>query len=235
VAVASVALTKQDEKENIMGIPVLILGSSGSGKSASMRNYKSGEIGIINVSGKPLPFKSDMKTFVSDNYDQIEDVLVKATAKTIIIDDAQYLMANEFMWTAKQNGYQKFTDIALNFWTLVQTVIKDLPDDVIVYFLSHVETDANGNIKMKTIGKMLDEKITMEGLFTIVLRTQVADGKYTFRTQTDGADTVKSPMGLFATLEIDNDLKAVDNAIRDYYGIVVKELNIKNSNTEGKK
>ena len=202
-----------------MATPVLILGASGSGKSTSLRNFSEDEIGIINVCGKPLPFKNTLKTFHSDDYAKITNVLKKTSAKTIIIDDAQFLMANEFMRTAKQTGYQKFTDIALNFWTLIQTVIKDLADDVIVYFLSHVETDAHGNLKMKTIGKMLDEKITLESLFTIVLRTQVTDGKYTFRTQTDGVDTVKSPMGMFDTLEIENDLKAVDSIIRDYYGI----------------
>lgn len=202
-----------------MGIPVMILGQSGSGKSTSMRNFKKGELGIINVASKPLPFRAEIKPFNSDNYVQIEEVLKKATAKSIAIDDCQYLMANEFMRNAKTQGYQKFTDIALNFWTLVQMVIKELPEDVIVYFMGHTETDTNGNVKLKTIGKMLDEKITIEGMFTIVLRTQVADGKYTFRTQTDGMDTVKSPIGLFTETEIDNDLKFVDDKIRDYYNI----------------
>ena len=202
-----------------MGIPVMILGQSGSGKSTSMRNFKKGELGIINVASKPLPFRAEIKPFNSDNYIQIEEVLKKATAKSIAIDDCQYLMANEFMRNAKMQGYQKFTDIALNFWTLVQMVIKELPEDVIVYFMGHTETDTNGNVKLKTIGKMLDEKITIEGMFTIVLRTQVADGKYTFRTQTDGMDTVKSPIGLFTDTEIDNDLKFVDDKIRDYYNI----------------
>lgn len=202
-----------------MGVPVAILGYSGSGKSASMRNFKKGELGIINVASKPLPFKSEIKPFNSDNYMLIEDVVKKATAKSIAIDDCQYLMANEFMRNAKVQGFQKFTDIALNFWSLAQMVVQELPADVIVYFMSHTETDANGNVKMKTIGKMLDEKITMEGLFTIVLRTQVADGKYTFRTQTDGSDPVKSPIGMFSDLEIDNDLKMVDTIIREYYGL----------------
>lgn len=202
-----------------MGVPVAILGYSGSGKSASMRNFKKGELGIINVASKPLPFKSEIKPFNSDNYMLIEDVIKKATAKSIAIDDCQYLMANEFMRNAKVQGFQKFTDIALNFWSLAQMVVQELPADVIVYFMSHTEIDANGNVKMKTIGKMLDEKITMEGLFTIVLRTQVADGKYTFRTQTDGSDPVKSPIGMFSDLEIDNDLKMVDTIIREYYGL----------------
>ena len=201
-----------------MGIPVLILGESGSGKSASLRNFKEGEVGIINVSSKPLPFKTKLKPFNSDNYMQIESVIKKAKAKSIVIDDAQYLQANEYMRNAKVQGYQKFTDIALNFWTLVQMVIKDLPDNVIVYFLGHIETDANGKEKFKTIGKMTDN-YSVEGMCTIVLKTLVRDGKYLFTTQTNGMDTVKSPMGMFSETEIDNDLKAVDEAIRKYYEI----------------
>lgn len=201
-----------------MGIPVLILGESGSGKSASLRNFKEGEVGIINVSSKPLPFKTKLKPFNSDNYMQIEAVIKKAKAKSIVIDDAQYLQANEYMRNAKVQGYQKFTDIALNFWTLVQMVIKDLPDNVIVYFLGHIETDANGKEKFKTIGKMTDN-YSVEGMCTIVLKTLVRDGKYLFTTQTNGMDTVKSPMGMFKETEIDNDLKAVDETIRKYYEI----------------
>lgn len=199
-----------------MGIPVLIMGPSGSGKSASMRNFQAGELGIVNVSRKPLPFRTDLKPFCSDNYVQIDNVIRKAKTKSLVIDDCQYLMANEFMRSAKVTGYQKFTDIALNFWTLIQVVINDLPPDTIVYFMAHTEIDTNGNEKMKTIGKMLDEKITLEGLFTVVLKTFVKDGRYGFTTQCSGADTVKSPIGMFPP-EIDNDLKFVDVTIREYW------------------
>lgn len=202
-----------------MGVPVLILGESGSGKSASMRNFKPGEIGIINVSGKPLPFRNNLKTVNTDNYEDVVKTIIAAKAKALVIDDAQYLMANEFMRTAKITGYQKFTDLALNFWMLIQVVINNLPPDKIVYFLAHVERDANGNEKMKTIGKLLDEKITIEGLFTIVLKTVVQDRHYQFATQTNGQDTVKTPMGMFDDLLIENDLKMVDSTIREYYGI----------------
>ncbi|MGN0800219.1 MAG: ATP-binding protein [Christensenellales bacterium] len=202
-----------------MGVPVLILGESGSGKSASMRNFKPGEVGIINVSGKPLPFRNQLKTVNTDNYEDIVKTIIAAKAKALVIDDAQYLMANEFMRTAKVTGYQKFTDLALNFWKLIQVVINNLPPDKIVYFLAHVERDANGNEKMKTIGKLLDEKITIEGLFTIVLKTVVQDRHYQFATQTNGQDTVKTPMGMFSDLLIENDLKMVDSTIREYYWI----------------
>lgn len=200
-----------------MGIPVLILGESGSGKSASLRNFKTGEVGVINVAGKPLPFKNSHTFYSSDNYEHIANAIKKAKAKTIVIDDAQYLMANEYMRRASENGFQKFTDIGRNYWALVYMVIRELPEDVVVYFLGHIERDANGNEKFKTIGKLLDEKITVEGLYSIVLKTFVEDGKYHFTTQTNGFDTVKSPIGMFDEKLIDNDLKMVDEKIRSYY------------------
>ena len=200
-----------------MGIPVMILGQSGTGKSTSLRNFKPEEIGVINVSGKPLPFKSKLKTINTDKPEDIERIIRGAKAKTIVVDDAQYIMANEFMRRAKETGYQKFVDIGRNFWAIVNAVIRETPDDTIVYMLMHTEMDANGNEKAKTIGKMLDEKITLEGMFTIVLKTSVKDGQYVFLTQNNGMDTVKSPMGMFADAEIPNDLKMVDKIIREYY------------------
>ena len=163
----------------------------------------------------PEPDK-DLKT---DNYMAIEKALKASSKKAAVIDDCQYLMANEYMRQAKVTGYQKFTDIAQNFWMLVQVVIRELPEDVIVYFLGHIERDQNGNEKFKTIGKMLDEKITVEGMFTVVLKTSIQDGRYLFSTRNSGNDTVKSPIGLFDEPYIDNDLKAVDTAIREYYEI----------------
>lgn len=206
-----------------MGKIVLILGQSGTGKSASMRNFKEDEIGVINVARKPLPFRSNLKTFNSDNYAEIMSVLKRANAKSIIIDDAQFLMANEFMRAAKQKGYDKFTEIALNFWNLTQFCVNELPDDVIVYFLAHTEWDNLGNEKMKTVGKMLDDKITIEGLFTIVMKTLVHDNQYSFTTQNSGRDTVKTPIGMFNDSVIPNDLKTVDDTIREYYGIEIKK------------
>lgn len=202
-----------------MGIPVLCLGESGSGKSASLRNFTQGEVAIINVSKKPLPFKTKIKTFNSDDYTEIDKAIrgyVKKGVKAIVIDDAQYLQANEYMRKANINGYQKFTEIALNFWSLMQMVITDLPEDVVVYIMAHTETDANGREKFKTVGKMTDN-YSVEGMCTIVLKTLVEDGHYYFTTQTNGYDTVKSPLGLFDSMKIDNDLKMVDKKIREYY------------------
>lgn len=202
-----------------MAIAVLVMGASGTGKSASLRNFSPDEIGVINVAGKPLPFRSEIKSFKSDRYEEIEAILKKAKVKSLVIDDSQYLMANEFMRRASENGFQKFTDIGRNFWALVDMINHDLPEDVIVYFMQHTELDANGNEKAKTIGKLLDEKITLEGLFSIVLKTAVVDGSYMFTTKNNGADTVKTPMGMFEQDLIENDLKAVDDAIREYYGL----------------
>lgn len=201
-----------------MGLPVLILGESGTGKSASLRNFGSDDLIVINVANKPLPFKNKIKNIATDDYREIISTLKNNNKKIVVIDDAQYLMANEFMRRAREKGFDKFTEIAQNFWLLVD-MVKSLPQDQIVYFMAHIERDQNGNEKIKTIGKLLDEKITVEGMFTIVLKTCVADGVYTFLTQNSGHDTVKSPIGMFSSYAIDNDLKYVDEKIRNYYEI----------------
>lgn len=201
-----------------MAVIVMIYGQSGTGKSTSLRNFKPEDVCIVNVSGKPLPFRNKHKTFNTNDYMAIDTAIKKAPTKSIVIDDATYLMTDEFMRTAKVQGYQKFTDLALNFYTLVKSA-SALPDDKIVYFMGHSDTDQNGNEKFKTIGKLLDEKITLEGMFTIVMKTVVTDGKYQFSTRNNGQDTVKTPMGMFSEPLIDNDLAMVDKTIREYYGI----------------
>ena len=201
-----------------MAIIVMVYGQSGTGKSTSLRNFKPEDVCIVNVSGKPLPFKNKHKTFNTDDYMAVDAAIKKAPAKSIVIDDSTYLMTGEYMRTAKVTGYQKFTDMALNYYTLVKAAAA-LPSDKIVYFMGHSDTDANGNEKFKTIGKMLDEKVTLEGMFTIVLKTVVTDGKYQFSTRNSGQDTVKTPLGMFNDVLIDNDLAMVDKTIREYYGI----------------
>lgn len=199
-----------------MGIPVLIMGESGSGKSAALRNFEPEDVGIFNVAGKPLPFKKALpKANVSD-YGKIMRGMAKSPKKSFVIDDSQYLLCFEMFSHAKDTGYQKFTDMALNFYTLVKFVIDQLPPDKIVYFLHHTETTSEGKVKAKTLGKMLDEKLTVEGLFSIVLLCRTDGTRHYFETQSDGFTTVKSPMDLFDR-EIDNDLKLVDTAIREYY------------------
>lgn len=198
-----------------MGIPVLILGESGSGKSTSMRNFEPNEVGVFNVASKPLPFRKKLKKVDGAGYAAIISALQKPSLKTYVIDDSQYLLCFEMFAKAKETGYNKFTDMALNFYNLIQFIIKSTPPDVIVYFLHHTET-VDGRVKAKTIGKMLDEKLTVEGLFSIVLICQTDGMSHSFVTQSDGSTTAKSPMEMFP-LTIDNDLKHVDEEIRKYY------------------
>ncbi len=210
-----------------MGIPVLILGESGSGKSASLCNFKKGDVGVMNVAGKPLPFKTDIvpynvskkaKEKNTDRYTLIKSVIKKSSVNAFVIDDSQYLMAFDSFDKAKEIGYGKFTDMAVSFEKLIEFCINEIEDDKTVYFLHHCETTDTGKQKAKTIGKMLDSQLTIEGLFAIVLFC-VTDGRtHKFITQSDGTTTAKSPMEMFET-EIDNDLKFVDERIREYYNL----------------
>lgn len=199
-----------------MGIPVLILGESGSGKSASLRNFEKDEIVIYNVAGKPLPFRKQLNKADNTTYQQIKSNMAKRNFKRYVIDDSQYLMAFEMFDKAKETGYNKFTDVALNFRSLIDFVIKNTPSDTIVYFLHHTETTETGKIKAKTSGKMLDNQLTLEGLFSIVLLCKTDGKEHYFETQSDGYTTCKSPMEMFE-IKIDNDLKEVDTTIRNYY------------------
>ena len=204
-----------------MGQKVLILGESGTGKSASLRNFNADEILVINSAGKPLPFKNRFEC-VRPSYDNLTKDVLKAmdstNKKVIVIDDAQYIMSFQYMRRLKEKGWEKWDDIQGDFFGIIKHV-DDLPEDVIVYFLSHIQRDENGIEKMKTMGKMLDEKITLEGLFTTVLGSSVQDGQYFFITQNNGRNTIKSPIGMFPSYAIENDLKYVDTKIRNYYEI----------------
>lgn len=194
------------------------MGESGSGKSTALRNFDPAEIGIFNVASKPLPFRKNMMVVNGAGYGTILKSLSNPKLKAYAIDDSQYLLAFEFFDRAQETGYGKFTELALNFRNLIQFVIMNTPPDVIVYFLHHTERRDDGVLKAKTIGKMLDEKLTVEGLFSIVLLCQARQDKHVFVTQSSGISTAKSPMDMFPG-EIDNDLKYVDSAIREYWGL----------------
>lgn len=205
-----------------MSISTIILGESGTGKTTSLRNLNPDEVALIQVIKKPLPFRSaGWMPYVTDSWEKIikgMNLAAENGRKIIVIDDFQYVMANEFMRRSQERGFDKFTEIGNHAWEIFN-VAGTLPDDVRVYLLSHTQESDNGTVKLKTIGKMLDEKITPEGMFTIVLRTIVSDGHHFFRTRNSGSDTVKSPIGLFETDIIDNDLAFVDKEICNYYSI----------------
>lgn len=205
-----------------MGIPVLILGKSGSGKSTSLRNFGRDEILLVNVSKKPLPFRGRFDDLVlSDDYGDIARAFKRNKRKIVVIDDAGYLITNMFMRGHSDKGagnaiFTFYNDLADRFWKMIEYT-KTLPNDVVVYFLMHEDVSELGEIKPKTIGKLLDEKVCIEGMFTVVLRCITQEGKHYFKTETDGRDVCKSPMGMFTETMIDNDLKAVDTAIREYW------------------
>lgn len=213
-----------------MSVATIIVGESGSGKSTSMQNMNADEVLVIQAIRKPMPFKREGwkhydkdkapngNIFVTDNPANIIKGMTVTQRPVIVIDDFQYILANEFMRRSGETGFGKFTDIGRNAWDIVNASIT-LPEDKRVYILAHSETTDAGRVKCKTIGKMLDEKITLEGMFTIVLRTIVRDGEFWFSTKNGGNDTVKSPIGLFADDFIPNDLKTVDEAICAYYEI----------------
>ena len=214
-----------------MSLPVLIEGRSGSGKTFSLKNFKPDEIGVISVEKGRLPFRTEIKTVKIPKFENNADInsyaqanaakyawiqrmISKSQVKSIVIDDSQYLMANELFDRSGEKGYDKFTEMAKNFRNLIHFVNELDDDDKIVYFLHHTEVDSDGREKCKTIGKMLDEKLVVEGCFDIVIYCQ----DHEFYTQGNGMSTAKSPEGMFDA-KIPNDLKAVDDAIREYYGM----------------
>jgi hypothetical protein len=217
-----------------MAIPVLVLGRSGSGKTYSIKNFKANEVGVISVEKGRLPFRSEIQVakiptsfegakdyaeLYRGKYSWLIKTIETSKYKTVVIDDSQYLLVNELFDRAYEKGYDKFTQMAANFRNLIHAINEMKQDDKIVYFLHHTETDTDGREKAKTIGKMLDEKLTVEGCFDIVLYCQ----DHKFYTQSNGQSTAKTPEDMFE-LEIPNDLKAVDAAIREYYNLnTVKE------------
>lgn len=219
-----------------MATTVMILGDSGTGKSASLRNIEKDKSVLLNVLGKPLPFRGgeEINSIVEDDPAKLTKTLLKINKredkKFIFIDDSQYIMANMYMRSildpkTKDSEFQKYKEIGYSVWNMVR-VAQQMRDDVIVFFLSHTEIDINGKTKCKTIGKLLDEKIALEGMFTIVLNTVVhsdrpVSERYCFQTQNNGNNTTKSPMGMFETEEIPNDLQLVVNSIKTYYGRAV--------------
>lgn len=203
-----------------MAQKVLIMGESGTGKSTSLRNCDAAITAVVNPVGKPLPFKNhfDMLNNETDARKIVKYMKEQAAAgkKLIVVDDFQYILAVPYMNRIKETGWDKYNDFGANYFEIIDCC-KDLPDDVVVVYMTHLETLDNGLTTVKLIGKLLREKITIEGLFTVVLRTGVNEAKYYFYTQNSGKDTVKSPIGMFPAYAIENDLNYVVDKIRNYY------------------
>ena len=203
-----------------MGMPVLIYGKSGSGKSRSLKNFGEDEIFLVNVERKFLPFRKKFKYVLkSDNVNLSKNQLLKMPTKTAVIDDAGYILTNRYMREKGQvkNAFETYDNIGNDFWGLFEFIKTDLPDDVIVYVIMHEETDDFNNTKLKMMGKLLEQKVCVEGMVTISLRCITDDTGHHFVTNSNGNDISKSPEEMFESLYIDNDLKAVDTAIREYY------------------
>ena len=220
--------------KNMNGMGVLLMGSSGSGKSTSLRNLPAEETTIINITNKPMPFKNkDGKKIVTltdfqregekelsyeELYKRIISAIKGTKKKIIVIDDSSYMMAFENFEKATNKGYDKFTNMAKNYYDLIKSAIS-CGDEKIVYVITHEEIDdVNQLYRPKTIGKMLSNQLVIEGLFSIVLRSLYKNGEYIFQTQNDGTSVCKSPMDMFESKEMPNDLYEIDKIIREYYG-----------------
>ena len=207
-----------------MAEKVLIMGESGTGKSTSLRNCDPATTAVVNPVGKPLPFKGSSKFTMLNGETEARKICkwmkeqAAAGKKLLVVDDFQYILAVPYMNRIKESGWDKYNDFGANYFDIIQ-VCNDLPSDVVVVYLTHLETLESGLVTVKLIGKLLREKITIEGLFTVVLRTGVNEGKYYFFTQNSGKDTVKSPMGMFPAYAIDNDLAYVVDKVRNFYEI----------------
>lgn len=205
-----------------MGMPVLVYGKSGSGKSRSLKNFGEDEIFLVNVERKFLPFKKKFKYVCrTDTVEKIKDGLLKMPTKIAVIDDAGYILTNRYMREKGQvkNPYETYDKIGSDFWGLFEFIKASLPDDVIVYIVMHEETDDYNNTKLKMMGKVLEQKVCVEGMVTISLRCITDDLGHHFVTNSDGKDISKTPEEMFESLHIDNDLKMVDKTIREYYGL----------------
>lgn len=217
-----IKILENRREKNMNSVPVLLIGQSGSGKSTSLRNFKGEEVAVVNVLGKPLPFKSDIKAGKCDNYNVIIEAIKKTNKKTIVIDDAGYLITNEFMSQASVKGFDKYNTMANNFFNFINA-IKNIEGGKTVYIVMHEDNTEEGETKPKTIGKLLDDKVNLQGMFTICIRAMFDNGNYIFRLKTNGQDCVKTPFGMFESDSMDNDLKAFDEVVREYYELDKEE------------
>lgn len=205
---------------------VFIEGESGSGKSSSLRNFEKSDVLVLNAIGKRLPFKKDLnvvslrKYEYIDAYNVIKEYIKKFQdkCKCFVIDDIGMEMSFEYFDT-NVVGYDKFNNIGKHFKNLIDFIQREVADDVIVYMVMHLEMKDDGKLGAKTVGKLLDEKLKLEAMVSVVITTYVENGKYYFKVHGDGTDCTKTPMGMFEGDLVDNDLKEVDKTIREYWGM----------------
>lgn len=218
-----------------MSYACLILGESGTGKTCSLRTLDPKNTLLIQPVRKPLPFRStgwkEIKQkgdgnniLVCSNPQAIINCMHASPFDVIVVDDWQYILASMYMAARNVKGFDKFTEIGGAGFDIAKAA-SELGENKRVYVLAHTTSDEFGNTRIKTLGKLLDDKIVVEGMFTTVLRTHVENGRYLFSTQNSGSDTVKSPMGMFSEQYIENDLAAIDRVICDYYGITNEKEN----------
>ena len=201
-----------------MGVCVIVLGKSGSGKSTSLRNFEPGEVGILNVMGKPLPFRKKLDSTNTQDYRTIKACITSGKRRVWVVDDAGYLLSLENFARARETGYGKFTDMAVNFQELIKSATVLAPEDCITYLFMHPELDANGHEKIRTVGRMLDERFGIEGTVPVLIDCVVRDGRHVFVTKNDGTNLAKAPMDMLPDV-MDNDLKQVDTLIRSYWSM----------------
>lgn len=206
-----------------MSIPVLLMGESGTGKSTSFRNFEPHEIAFINVQGKPLPFRSKFDTYQTKDFKKILAATMKTERRAVVIDDFGYSITDYYARHSlsqdnrDRDQFEVFKLIASDVYFLIDTLIRDGNPDKVVYIVMHTDRDSAGNLQPLTVGKLLNEKIKIVGMVTICLISTIEGGEYVFKT--NGEPPAKTPMGMFDTESIPNDLKAIDAAIRDYWSL----------------
>lgn len=206
-----------------MGVLVMVIGKSGSGKSTSLRNFSADEVGVFSCANKPLPFRRRLTVANTSDYASICASLQRNSRRAYVIDDSTYLMQFDNFKYAKTKGYEKYVDMAVSFERLLEYARLTSPD-TIVYFLHHPQFADDGTAKPQTIGKMLDNQLCIEGLFPIVIEACVQDGEHVFVTKNDGTNITKAPVDVetgerMLPEVMPNDLKAVDTKIREFWGM----------------
>lgn len=193
-----------------------VLGKTGTGKSTSLRNFKKADgIGYVTATGKPLPFKNDIPQRHVTSYSELMAVIDQAKAPVIVIDDFNYFMSREEFSKASIKGYEKFTEMAVNVVNVIDAITNKKTDQRF-YILAHSENNDNNELRLKTTGKMVSDKFVPEGLANQVVETAVVDGQFVFKVKTDGTG-IKTPMDMFETETIENDLKVLDEKIKAFY------------------